>query len=303
MRSTAIFFLLFFISTLNGQLYYETYDWDDTLDISNYAVNEDEDAITFKDVFITEFAFENENLVEYRLAHTIKFLNSDEQIERNNKIYLPINYSSELVLTKARVISPENKVQILDESMILTAKDDEQQQSYSFFALEGVKKGSFIEYYYVLKTTPSYKGKRISFQNDQLKNNVSFKLLAPKHLIFDFKSYNKFPDASLDTSYTNKNVWGVDVKSIAPLIDEKESTYAANKQYIVYKLEKNTDRGTSNIISYNNAAKLHYDHLNPELSKKETSNIEKFQKKIKIDKKNNTEGKIRSLEDFLKKEI
>ncbi len=295
--------LLLFLNQLSAQLYHESYDWEDKLDISSYQTIDTSDIITFKDAYTIEYGFEGENLFEYRLTHKIHWVNSDDKIEENNKIYLPINYTSELLTSKARVISPSNEVQTLDESMILTAKDDEQNQSYSYFALEGLEIGSFIEYFYITKNQPLYKGRKISFQDDKLKKNVSFKLFTPDHLTFAFRSYNGFPELRLDTSYADKNAWVVDVESLPAAKKERESAHFANRQYFVYKLDKNSANNTSNIISYNSQAKLFYEHLFIDLDKKQKKNIGKFLKEINIPKNADKETKIRKVENYLKKNI
>ncbi|MBP2834340.1 DUF3857 domain-containing protein, partial [Aquimarina sp. U1-2] len=103
-------------------------------------------------------------MVEYFLEHKVYWLNSDEKIEAYNKVYLPYNNSSELKINKARVITKNHKIIELDESKILTAQDEETGRNYKYFAFEGVTKGSFIEYFYVVKRYPRYSGKRHTLQ-------------------------------------------------------------------------------------------------------------------------------------------
>ena len=69
---------------------------------------------------------------------------------------MPFSSEAELQINKARVITPEGKIINLDKSKILTAEDEETGSTYKYYALEGITKGSFIEYMYVVKRSPSY---------------------------------------------------------------------------------------------------------------------------------------------------
>ena len=171
-----------------NELVYTNYSWDKN---PSYSIEEGntEPIISIKDKTITEFYFqESEGLVEYFLEHKILWLNSDDDIESYNKIYLPYSSTSELMVNKARVITKSGDVIELDNSKILTAQDEETGRNYKFFAFEGVQKGSFIEYYYVEKRYPKYSGNLIEFQSKFNKKNIEFDLYAPKNLIFKFKN-------------------------------------------------------------------------------------------------------------------
>ena len=91
------------------------------------------------------------------------------------------------------MITKSGKIVVLDDSDIHTASDEETGKQYKYFAFEGVEKGSTIEYYYVVKKYPQYKGIRITLQNTFDSKNIEFDLYSPKNLIFNFKSYNDLP--------------------------------------------------------------------------------------------------------------
>src|SRR6056297_1418743 len=122
-------FLLFSIS-IYSQAYYQSYDWDKnpTYNAKDY---DGEGLVAAKEKIATEFFFtQDSEFVEFYLEHKALYLNSEEAIEDYNKIYLPYDSDSELLINKARVITPSGKVIDLDDSKILTATDDESQRTY-----------------------------------------------------------------------------------------------------------------------------------------------------------------------------
>ena len=162
--------------------FYKNYDWDSN---PSYSVkNNSKDLVAFKEKIVTEFLFEGELFLEYFLEHRVLWLNSDDAIERYNRVYLPYTGDTDLLINKARVIQKDGEIITLDASKILTAEDEETGRKYKYFAFEGVEKGSYIEYFYIQKKSPSYTGKRLSFQDEFDKEQIEFDLFTPKNLDF-----------------------------------------------------------------------------------------------------------------------
>ncbi len=300
-------FILLFVFTIQiassqNEPFYTTYSWDEN---PSYKIEEgtDEPIIALKDKILTEFSFQKEGLVEYFLEHRVLWLNSDDKIEHYNKIYLPYTSTSELKVNKARVIKKNGEVVELDKSKILTAQDEETGKNYKFFAFEGIEKGSFIEYYYVVQRYPRYKGNRITFQTDFNKRNVEFDLYAPKNLIFDFKTYNNTPEVKLDTLSKNKKHWQLKINKVDALEKEELSAYNASKNFIVYKLDRNTADNSKDISSYSKVAQNIYSYYYKELSNKTQSLLKKFIKEAASGKDLDKESLIRKLEFFIKANV
>lgn len=279
---------------------YKTYSWEENPEVSAFEIDVNESIIAFKEKSINEFAFVEDGLIEYFLEHRILWLNSDDKIEDHNKVYLPYNSNSELLVNKARVIKKNGDVIELDASKIHTAKDEETQRTYKYFAFEGVEKGSFIEYYYVVKRSPKYNGVKKTFQSDYPKKNVAFDVFAPSNLHFKFKSYNGLPEVLNDTLASDRLHWQLNVPSIVKLEEEEMAPYAASKQYIVYKLDSNSASKVYDISSYGDVSKNMYAYLFKELDKKELSSVKKLIKESKVAKEKNDEDKIRRLENYIK---
>lgn len=294
-----LFYQVIFAQT---EPFYTTYSWDEN---PSYKVEEDseESIIALKDKILTEFYFQKEGLVEYFLEHRVLWLNSDEKIENYNKIYLPYSSNSELKVNKARVIKKNGEIIELDDSKILTAQDEETGKHYKFFAFEGIEKGSFIEYYYVVRRYPRYKGNRITFQTDYPKNNVEFDLYAPNNLVFDFKTYNNTPEVVRDTTSKNKLHWELKMDTVEPLNKEEQSPYNASKKSVIYKLDRNTADNSRDISSYGVVAQNIYSYYYEDYSSKTLNLIKKFIKEATEGKTLEGEALIRKIEFFVKSNV
>jgi len=299
-----VIFLLFTqLSISQNSQFFKTYDWDD-IPSFNPDSSSDEDIKALKHAIVTEFYFENENsLVEYFLEHKVLWLNSDQSIEDYNKVYIPYSQHSEIEINKARVIKKNGEIIELDSSKILTSQDEETGRVYKYFAFEGVEKGSIIEYYYVVKRQPRYKGAKLDFQSSYPKENVTFDLYSPKNLLFGFKSYNRFPEVKRDTLVKDKLHWSSFAKELKRLDKEEYSAYHASKSAVIYKLDKNLVNNKGGFSSYSAVAKNLYAYYYADHSKKMNALLSKFVSNIPGIDNENSESKIRKLENYIKKNV
>jgi hypothetical protein len=305
MKSFLCFCLLYVAGmfTTIAQPFYESYDWDADPKYSKNGLAEEYMA-SLKEKIVSEFYFDGDGgLVEYFLEHKVYYLNSDDSIEEFNKVYLPYASDSELQLNKARVITASGQVINLDDSKILTATNEETNNTYKYFAFEGIEKGSFIEYLYVVERYPVYKGKRIDFQSNFLKSNLEFDVYAPSNLEFKFKSYNGLNDVENDTVIENKNHWSLKIPKAKLLEREDLAAYDADRQFLVYALDENTASRVKDISSYANVAQNIYDFYSQEVSKKEQSELNSFLKQIDFKEEDAIDVKLRAIESFIKTNI
>ena len=295
--------LLFSLQVVFSQQlpFFKSYDWDSN---PNYKIEKvDEGMVAVKEKIVTEFYFEESSLVEYFLEHKILWLNSDEKIEDYNKVYLPYSSNSNLEINKARVITNKGKIINLDESKILTASDEETGKKYKYFAFEGITKGSFIEYIYVVKKSPTYKGKKLNLQSSYNKKIVEFDLFSPKNLIFKFKSYNKMPGIVQDTTNKAKLHWKLHLGELKKIEKENLSAYSASKGFIIYKLDKNTATKVSDISSYKKVSQNIYKFYYPKYEKKTIELINKFISELKLNNTESEEAVVRKLDFFIKNNV
>lgn len=298
-----LFFLLPIIGFSQINPFHVSYNWEESPSYEQ-PTDSTQSMTALKDKYVVEFAYTDENnLTEYNLEHQVLWLNSDDTIEDYNKIYLPYSSNSELLISKARVITKQGKVIVLDDSKILTAKDEENGKQYKYFAFEGIDKGSFIEYYYVEKKHPSYKGTALRLLSSFDKKNVEFDLFSPKNLIFDFKSYNDIPAISRDTLSKEKLHWKLSLPELKGLEKESQSPYQASRISLVYKLDKNLKNNSNDISSYGIVAQNIYSYYNAEPSKKAKVLLDKFISEAISDRGMDEESKIRSIDRFIKTNV
>ena len=279
--------------------YFESYDWEEN---PSYAVEEGstEDMIAVKEKTVTEFYFQKKDLVEYFLEHKVLWLNSDDAIEEYNKIYLPFSSRAELQVNKARVITPEGKLINLDQSKILTSKDEETGRTYKYYALEGIIKGSFIEYMYVIKRPPSYTGDKVYIQDSYKKDKVEFDLFSPSNLLFKFKSFNDLAKVERDTLTTEKLHYKLHVDKIEKLESEYQAPYNASRAFLVYKMDKNTAGKGTDMVSYSNVSQNLYSTYYPDYSKKTKGLLSDFIKELELPTNADEESIARKLDFFIK---
>ncbi|MDT0690263.1 DUF3857 domain-containing protein [Salegentibacter sp. F188] len=298
------FFLLFtlFVQAQSNS-FFSNYDWEEN---PEYSVKPDstETIIELKNKVVNEFFFDkDDNLLELSMEHRVLWLNSDEKIESFNKVYLPYSSTSELLVNKARVITKNGAVRELDDSKILMATDEETGRKYKYFAFEGIEKGSFIEYYYVVKQNPTYRGKRVNFQTSFKKENVEFDLFAPSNLVFKFKSYNGAPEVEQDTLTKDKNHWKLRIEELKGLEEEELSAYDASKAFVIYKLDENLAGNVSGISSYGNVSQNIYAYYYPEHSKRTQKAIDKFASEAVKGAGKTEESILRKIEYYIKTNV
>jgi len=292
----------FQITVAQNEPFFESYDWEET---PSYTVEKGstEDMIAVKEKTVTEFYFIEKDLVEYFLEHKVLWLNSDDAIEEYNKIYLPFSSRAELQVNKARVITPEGKLINLDQSKILTAEDEESGRTYKYYALEGITKGSFIEYMYVVKRPPSYTGKKVYIQDSYNKEIVQFDLFSPSNLLFKFKSFNNLAAVERDTLTTEKLHYKLHVNNVEKLESEYQAPYNASRAFIVYKMDKNTAGNGADMVSYNNVSQNLYSRYYKEYSSKTTGLIRDFIKELALPENADQESIVRKLDFYIKTNV
>lgn len=296
-------FLLFVSAIISAQSEsLANYTWDANPKYSVSAEDSKEDMIALKDKVIVEFFFDNNNFSERFVEHRVLWLNSDDRIEEFNKIYLPYTGSTQLEVSKARVIKKNGEIIELDKSKILSAEDEETGRKYTYFALEGIEKGSFIEYFYIQKKSPSYTGRRLYFQSSHKKKNISFELYSPSNLVFDFKSYNNLPDVKQDTTSVGRFHWKMTGTDIPALDKESQAPYNASRGFIVYKLDRNLANNMK-ITSYMNVAGNLYAFYYPKFNEKTKASIQSFISQINLTDDLDEASKIRKIDSYIKSTI
>lgn len=292
------------------------YEWES--DRSRYELTDDEATIgeyVLKLHNQYDYVFEDNQFLLYYTVHRIVRVNNDEAIQRNNRIYIPMGGVIDLVSLKARSINASGKVVNFDTSNLKELKDEETGRGYRIFAIEGVELGSEIEYFYVLKKNPSLYD-RLFMQFGTPVRGSTFRLTSPKHLKFDFSSYNGYAPITETGSTDERNVYEGEMKDIPLMREESFSSFDGNRQRIEFKLAYNTAKSNARLFTWEEAAKTFHGvitnrdkddekalgkfvkSLGDKPSAKLESRIRNIEAKIKTTVQVNPEGRDESLTDI-----
>lgn len=297
--------ILLCTSLLFAQEYsFKNYDWNEQetkVDIPEQYKNEKE--VILQRTTKIEIVVVSNNAKQYHLLHEKIYINSDDAIERNNKIYIPFSLDESVLLNKARVILKNGTVIHLDKKDIKEDVDQEKGMKYNYFAVNGLEKGAVIEKLFVLEENPEFTGSTIKMQDDYPIADLHFELITPNYLIFKTKSYNGLSEAVIDDkSKPNTIILSVSEKNIPALDnDENYSNWNLQLKLFRYKLDENLMNGGRNLNNFKGFSTSVFDRLNPELDKKDQKSLEDFCKNI--EKSNDLQEQIWNIENKIKKTI
>ncbi|MFT6335864.1 MAG: hypothetical protein ACI86M_001716 [Saprospiraceae bacterium] len=281
---------------------FEDYGFDDT-DIEVPAEFLDKEEVTLFLKRKIDIVADEKSVVQYYLHHEKILLNSDEAIEKNNRIYIQVGQTDKFVYNRNRVILPSGDILELSKDDIHEEVDPESGYKYEYYAVKGLEKGAIIEKLYLLKELPEFKGGMIKFQYSAPILEADFEFFYPDHLILDYKSYNGLSEAvSLDSTAFGKKMLKITDQNI-PAVDrsEKMSNPAKHLKGFRYKLFENTLNGKRNFYNYAEFVEGFHPNLAVELEKKEKKALRKFMKPLKL----SGDNKIKTLdiEHFIKSNI
>jgi len=253
-----ILLLIFCVSAFSQE--YKSYQWDSLPRLHQFnGADQLLPELIVKESHILEYELHNNTFVCYKLLHKIIKVNNDDAIERNNRIYLPMAVSAKIIINKARVISAKGEVKVLKNEDIKEGINEETKTIYKYFALEGVDKGSEIEYLTVIERNADYHGEQAILQNEIPKRDLDYSIISPNNLVFVSKSYNGLPDMSASNTPDGRNVLSVHVDSVPGLKEEPFAVYTPNMMQFVYKLDENKGTGQKNLINYIEASQTVFD--------------------------------------------
>jgi hypothetical protein len=277
------------------------YEWDDQR--SRFSLSAEEEKLPelmLKSHVQYEYTFENGEFVMYSTHHKIIYVNSNEAIKKHNRIFISMNSTMALKTLKARAINRQGKAVYFDETNLKEMKEEESGNAYRIFAMEGVEIGSEVEYFYTRKMVADVFNREF-LQFDVPSKSSSVKLSSPRHLKFDFRSYNGVPEVK-HLPDTTMNIYEVSAAGLPALKEEPFASPAANRQRIEFKLAYNTARSRARLYTWEDAAKRFYEVLTT-LSKGDQKAVEKFVATAKIDKSLKTAERIKKMEALIKTTI
>jgi len=299
-------FLPLIIVLLSGQYLFgqapniEKESWSDKPKITALDSKYDkESAVIIYDNRRVEFADQGKDEIgEYYTIHKIIHINDDRGIEDFNKIYLGISENSDIVDIKARTLLPGGKIIELDKSNIKDLKEEDG-NVYKIFAMEGLEKGSEIEYFYTYKKPTTFFGREI-LQSIFPVLESNFQIIAPKRLKFEIKPYN-FTAAASDTVINDKRFAQVNLKATGGVEEEKYASYDANLMRVEFKLSYNDANHTGErLFTWNELAKRVFG-VYTLYTDKEVSKVAEIVGNSGWDKLADEVSKIAAVENYVKK--
>ncbi|AHM59406.1 hypothetical protein D770_05715 [Flammeovirgaceae bacterium 311] len=276
------------------------YEWEENRKQHTLTAKEQEEpAIALLNRQSYEYAVDEEKgaLKQYTLTHRIVKVNTDNAIEQHNRIYIPLHNTESILQLKARSISPDGKVTEVDKNNIKEIKDDDSQGAYRIFALEGVVKGSEIEYYYLEENSLGFFG-RAYFQSAIPCRKAVFTLECPSFIQFDARSYNGF-SSPVETITDGMRVLAAEHSNIPALRKQEFAKYNANRQRIEFRLNKNLRYSADPIFTWSDAIGYINNQVY-QLEAKEDKAAQKLYKSLKIDASLTPKEKIHKIENHLK---
>ncbi|HEY8399927.1 MAG TPA: DUF3857 domain-containing protein [Cytophagaceae bacterium] len=277
---------------------YDFYDWtDDRKPFQLSDLENKEPAIFLKDLRAIEFAYDKDgNAICYYTLHKIIKVNTDESIQEFNKVYISLYNTLDILDLKVRAINTSGKITYLDKSNIKEVKSEDT-PGYKIFAVEGVEKGSEIEYLYKLKKN-YFNFSREYFQSIYKSKDATFELISPENLVFDTKGYNGFPVLK-DTVVDSKRFLSAKGFSVTPKTKEEYSFYRTELMRVEYKLGYNTSRGKTKIFTWANAGERVYGMLS-EGQATYNKQVQKIISKNKLNGISDTRKRIKAIENYIK---
>jgi len=232
-----------------------------------------ESALILLDRRPVEFTEEGkDDIGEYRTIHRIIHVNDDKGIESFNKVYLGYSNNNEIVDMHARAILPNGSIREVRNEDI---KDDQEENGakYKIFAMEGLEKGSEVEFYYTVKRSVNFFGKE-TLQGAFPILDAGVEVICPTRLIFQLKAYNCNAEVITDSSHSPKTSFSIRLKDIPGSEKEKYAASEANLRRVEYRLSYNTANGNGQIRLYTWNILAQRIHANCEtLNAKELNNI------------------------------
>ncbi len=246
------------------------------------------------------YDWENGNLFLYQTEHCITRVANSEAIQRHNRIYVSLRNVMEVINIKARSINKDGKVTLFDSSNLKEIKDENSDNSYKIFAIEGIEPDSEIEYLFTLKKEWS-SSETTYVQFETPVKTESFLLSSPKKLVFDLKIYFDSAKIKSDT-IDNRNRYSVLFENVQGLPREKFSFYDASRKRVESKLAYNFTKSRARLNTWTDASKSYYKFL-IKVDDESEKRMERFAKTLADDKTLPIVNRIKNIEDKIKGSI
>ena len=300
-KHTALTFIAFLFLNLcfaqDAVFEYQKFKWEEKPEFNITDADKASDATLLKDYRVYEYSMIGNELKITELLYKVILINEDKAVEEFNKIYIP-DYNTEFIIKfKARTIQPDGSTQIVGDDELKSMKNVEDKGDYKIVALQGVKKGSIVEYQLVRRLNLDYFGRQ-SFQSEYPVKEALFELSTPLEYKFELKLYNDTTPIVKDAD-GEKLIYKVELKDIPALFEEKYSNYTAYRKRVDYKLSEVVGSGA--VLDWQRAVDFIIAGTY-NFTSKEKSLAKSYMKKLDIKDKTELQ-KIRAIETAVKSDF
>ena len=263
--------------TLPPDLIHAGYNWDtkrhQRLPVS--AAEAELPAVLLRDFTSLEYYYDkaSKDVRLFATEHRIVRVNSSDGIESYNKIVVPVLASGAAVDIKARTISPRGEVREVKAADMKELKDQEGGRGFRVFAVDGVEKGSEIEYFYTRERTVNHFGSEI-LQSETPAHDVTFELISPQALTFEARVYHG-PAMIPDTTMPGRHALRLHLNNVPGLRNEAFANVKAQRMRAEYKLAYMASKGQVRQFTWADASQFVYRNVN-NLTKDEAKAVAKI---------------------------
>ena len=256
-------------------------------------------AIILRDFTSIEYYFDKtkKELRQFTTEHRIVRVNSSDGIERYNKIVVPVLESGAPVAIKARTISPRGEVREVKPADMKELKDQEGGRGFRVFAVDGVEKGSEVEYFYTRERNFNHFGFEV-LQSETAARDVVFELISPPALTFEARVYHG-PAAVADTTNPGHRILRLALKTVPAIREEPFANVQAQRMRVHYKLAYIASKGQARQFTWADASQYLY-RTTTSLSKDDVKAVAKVLAVAKLPTSGPLPERIVAAENYVK---
>jgi len=304
MKQLFVVFAFCIVGISQAQLFpfYENYKWEKN---PTQIERDEDDALFYYNKFMLALEYEydptHNAFYKYKTHHYRIKLNSDAAIEEFNKVYISMEDVVNLKSLKARVIKPNEVVDL--KPKVEEFYSDEESEQYYYFPISGLELGDELEILYVLKMNSAVDGDQYYFQGEQPIYNFDFYFISPNDSYFQFLSHNGFPKPELVDTILQRNQWTSHLDTIPVFRAEYFSEYRNVTMKLDVSLRGFNKSSDKSYSPYDNFAAQLNGFYNRQYSGKDMKSIQALSKRLGVSSKNSTEENVRLIENYIKIEL
>lgn len=223
---------------LTADYSYDVYNWTDygndieiTAEDSLYA------AVILLDNSVYEFRTHraDKSLKGYATVHRKIRINTEEGLQKLNKVYIPVKNKSEILKFSARSIDSEGNVRFISQSKLKDISNVEEFGSFKIFAIDGAQVGGIIEYVYSVPVDMRYSSKEYA-QSDVPIKKFGYYLKGTRDVHFNVTANNGLSRPKYEEK-GNFNLFVVEEENIPALMEEEQSAFRAERMNLDVSLK------------------------------------------------------------------